>query len=104
MSVSLCVAIRSKNQKELRIGDLNEETKYQVQVYAARRYVETGHVKKADYSPLTPFLIKREITAQPLSEQPKLAFPSSPFKFNWHVFLQTGGACPFILAAADTTN
>jgi len=72
------------NQKELRIVDLNEETEYQVQVCAARRDVETGHVKKADYSPLTSFFIKREISAQPLPEQPKLAFPSSPFQFNWH--------------------
>ena len=49
------------NKKELRIPTLAEETDYKVQVCTVRRDLDSGVDKKADFSPLTSFFIKKEI-------------------------------------------
>ena len=49
------------SQKEFRIPSLEEETDYQVQVCSVRRDLSSHTDKKADYSPMASFFIKKEL-------------------------------------------
>ena len=51
------------SQKEFRIPSLEEETDYQVQVCSVRRDLSSHTDKKADYSPMASFFIKKEVKA-----------------------------------------